>query len=653
LTLFQKSSKLKSKVFKSSQNFMIDLSESKVYEFEEFRLDAKSHRLFRRANGELVPLTPKAVELLLVLIENKGRILSKEELLDTVWGNSFVEESNLSQTIFVLRKTLGENTKEPRFILTAPNRGYQFIAPVSEVRTEDEILEESFLSGVQQSETEKQRTKDKGQRTNLIWLAVPLVLLLAFGVYWLYPAAKPATLREIKTIAVLPFDDLSAEQTEKYLGVSLADALTNKFGGLKQITVRPTRTVLKYADSRDEASKIGRELQVDALLDGRIQRIGERVRVSVQLVRTSDNATIWTGNFDDRFTNFFAVQDSISRQVAQSLALQIDEKEREKFNRRGTENAAAYQEYLLGRFFWNKRSANDLDRAVEHFKRAVELDENFAQAYAGLAETYAIYPFYAVVEDKESLPKARAAATRALEIDGELAEAYTVIAYVRSQYDFDWNGAEKSYLRAIELNPNYPTTRQWYGEFLAFQNRTDESLAQMNKAIELDPTSLSTNTALALSYLISHQFEKALETTDKVLQMDANFTVAQHYKARALFLSGRREEAFEIYRKVIAASNGSAYFKADLGCLYGKAGNEAEARKILAELYETAKEKSVSPYYFAMVHIGLNEREKAFDYLRKAVAEHDNNVIVLKVGANFDSVRDDPRFIEVLRSANF
>ena len=294
-----------------------------------------------------------------------------------------------------------------------------------------------------------------------------------------------------------------------------------------------------------------------------------------------------------------------------------------------------------------------MDRAIEHFNRAVELDANFAQAYAGLAETYAIYPFYAVVEDREALPKARAAATRALEIDSELAEAHTALAYVQSQYDFDWKGAEKSYLRAIDLNPNQPTTRQWYGEFLAFQNRTDESLAQMQKAIELDPTSLSTNNAPALTYNASHQFEKALETTDKVLLMDANFLIAQHYKARALFFTGRRDEAFEVYRKIIAASNGSAYFKADMGCLYGIAGHETEARKILAELFETAKVKHVSPYYFAILHIGLGEREKAFEYLRQAVAEHDNNVIVLKVGANFDGVRNDPQFIEILQSANF
>ncbi len=633
---------------------MIDLSESKVYEFDEFRLDAKSHRLFSRESNELVPLTPKAVELLLVLIQNKNQILSKEELLDRVWNNSFVEESNLSQTIFVLRKTLGENTKKPRFILTVPNRGYQFIASVIETGKENKILNEEFLTDIQNSRVEKPKNEDQKPKTvNYISLLVPVVLILAFGVYWFYPTAKPATVRDIKTIAILPFEDLSAEQTEKYLGVSLADSLANKFSNLKQIIVRPTRSVSKYAGTRADAPTIGRELQVDAVLDGRIQHIGGRIRVSVQLIRTSDNATIWTENFDDDFTNFFAVQDSISQKVVASLALQLDEKERQKLNRRGTENAQAYQEYLLGRFFWNKRSANDLDRAIEHFNRAAELDANFAQAYAGLAETYAIYQFYAVVEDEQSLPKARVAATRALEIDGDSAEAYTVLAYVQSQYDFDWNGAEKSYLRAIELNPNYPTTRQWYGEFLAFQNRIDESLTQMRKAIELDPTSLSTNNAPALAYNASRQFEKTLETTDKVLQMDPNFLLAQHYKARALFFLGRHEKAFEIYRMIAAASKGSAYFKSDLGCLYGKAGNKAEAGKILAELFETAKVKHVSPYYFAIIYIGLNERDKAFDYLRKAVAEHDNNVIVLKVGANFDSVRDDPQFIEILRSANF
>lgn len=363
---------------------------------------------------------------------------------------------------------------------------------------------------------------------------MPLVLLLAFGFYWFYPA----TVREIKSIAVLPFEDLSEGQTEKYLGVSLPDALGKKFGGLKQLTVRPVRPVLKYADSREDASKIGRELGVDAVLDGRIQRVGDRVRVSVQLVRTSDNATIWTENFDDDFTNFFAVQDSISQQVVQSLALELDPAERAKFNRRGTENAAAYQEFLRGRFFWNKRSADNLQKAVEHF----------------------------------------------------------------------------------------------------------------NRAVELDPTSLSTNTAPALPYLLSRQFEKALAVTGKVLEMDAGFPLALHYRSLALFRLERRDEAFETYHKAVAASD-SAFFKADLGRLYARAGRTAEARKVLAELHRMAKERHVSPYNFAILHNALNERELAFEYLRKTIAEHDSFVITLPVAAAFENVRDDPRFGEILRQA--
>lgn len=647
---------------------MLKAAESIVYEFGEFRFNADNRRLFFLPTGELLPLQPKAAELLLFLLINRQRILTKNELLDAVWEDNFVEEANLSQTIFVLRKALHETSKEPHFILTIPNQGYQFIAQVKEIHAEDKILEEVFLSDISEvpcykieiqdsrfkiRDSENQRPKTKDQKTKLIWLAIPLILLIALGAYWFYPKAKPTRLSEIKTIAILPFEDLSAEQTQKYLGVSLADALVNKFGNLKHMTVRPTRTVLKYAENREDAAKIGRELQVDAVLDGRIQRVGERIRVNVQLIRTADNATIWTGSFDDQFTNFFAVQDSISQQIAKSLVVEIDEKERQRFNRNGTENAQAYQEYLLGRFFWNKRSADDLDNAIRHFNRAVELDGNFALAFVGLAEAHAIYPFYAVNQDKESLPKARAAATRALEIDGELAEAHTVLAYVQSQYDFDWKGAEKSYLRAIELNPNHANTRQWYGEFLTFQARFGESLTQINKAVELDPTSLSANTAPALAYNASRQFEKTLETTDKVLQMDANFLIAQHYKARALFFTGKQVEAFEIYRKAIADSNGSAFFKADYAFLQGKAGNQTEARKILAELNETAKQKHVSPIHFAYVHLGLKEREKAFEYLRKAVAEHDHNVILFKVGINFDDVRDDPQFIEILRSANF
>ncbi|HMS42298.1 MAG TPA: winged helix-turn-helix domain-containing protein, partial [Pyrinomonadaceae bacterium] len=386
---------------------MQNVADSTIYEFDDFRFVAKTRRLNRKSNGEYVSLQPKAAELLLFLLKNDGRVLKKDELLETVWGENFVEESNLSQTIFVLRKALREPHKTPQFILTVPNRGYQFIAEVNKILTEDSILDVDILTEtetfqvqsskfkVQSSENQSPKSKVQSSKFKLVWLTVPLILLIAFGSYWFYPKSKPIGLGEIKTIAVLPFEDLSEGQTEKYLGVSLADALVNKFGELKQIKVRPTRTVLKYTETREDAAKIGRELQVDAVLDGRIQRVGEQVRVSVQLIIVSDNATIWTERFDDKFTNFFAVQDSISQKVVQSLALKLDDKERERFNRHGTENAEAYQDYLRGIFFMNKRINDNLPKAVSYFEQAIQKDANFARAYAALANCHLIMPEYA------------------------------------------------------------------------------------------------------------------------------------------------------------------------------------------------------------------------------------------------------------------
>lgn len=632
---------------------MIDLSESKVYEFEEFRLDAKNHRLFRRESGRLVPLTPKAVELLLVLIQNKGRILSKDELLEAVWDNSFVEEANLSQTIFVLRKTLGENTKEPRFILTAPNRGYQFIASVRQVGTEDEIFEESFLSDTQQSETEKQETKDQGQKTNLIWLAAaPLVLLLAFGVYWFYPSAKPATVSEIKTIAVLPFEDLSAEQTETYLGVSLADALVNKFGGLKQISVRPTRTVLKYADSREDAQKIGRELQVDAVLDGRIQRIGDRIRLSVQLVRTADNATIWTENFDDKFSSFFAVQDSISQKVMQSLAVQMDESERRRFERRGTENAEAYQAYLRGRFFWNKRTIENLLKSIGHFEQAIEKDPNFALAHTGLADCYQLLAEYGAATPHEAFPKAKAAANKALELDDQSAEAHTALAYTQTFYDWDWTGAEQSFKRALELNPNYATAHQWYGEYLSVMGRFDEARVHFERAIQIDPVSPILLTDLAAFYHSQGTPDQEIEQAQKVIEIDPNFAYGHFYLGFGYERKGMNAEAVDAFDKTMTLFGEPTDSVEELNAAFAKSGMEGFWRKRLEQIETRPHLKYFQAYSKALVQIRLGDKEGTLKSLNQAAQQRDRWIVHAKYQPEFDRLREDPRFQDLLRRMN-
>ncbi|MGI8786427.1 MAG: winged helix-turn-helix domain-containing tetratricopeptide repeat protein [Pyrinomonadaceae bacterium] len=633
---------------------MKELSESRIYEFDEFRLDAKSHRLFRRESNELVPLTPKAVELLLVLVESKGRILSKDELLDTIWGNSFVEESNLSQTIFVLRKTLGENTKEPRFILTAPNRGYQFIAQVKEINSEDKILEESFLSENQPpkiSDFGLQIPNPKSEIRNpkSLWLAVPIVLLLAFGIYWFYPTAKPVTVREIKSIAVLPFEDSSAGQTEKYLGVSLADALVNKFSGLKQITVRPTRTVSKYADSRSEASVIGRELQVDAVLDGRIQRVGERIRVSVQLVRTSDNAAIWTENFDDQFTNFFAMQDSISQKVVQSLALKMNEKERERFNRQGTENAEAYQEYLRGRYFWNKRTGVDLKKAIEYFEQATQKDQNFALAYAGLADCYILLPEYGAATTQESFSKAEYAIEKALELDDQSVEVYTALGYKQAFYDWDWKSAEQSFKRSLELNPNYATAHQWYAEYLAELGKFDEAHNQFALAMQIDPTSPIIINSDAHVYFIERKYDQSIAQLQKCIELDPNFgfcysNLAFAYEEKEMFA-----DAMAAHIKAITLWNEPRDAVVELEQAFAKNGIKGFWQTRLEQFKTYPHLKNYPAESQAFCYAKLGDKEHALEWLNLSFQQRERYLTTVRLSPVFDLLRDEPRFQELRR----
>ncbi len=634
---------------------MLDLLESKVYEFDEFRLDAKSHRLFRRSSGELVPLTPKAIELLLVLIQNKQRILSKDELLETIWGDSIVEESNLSQTIFVLRKALGENTKEPRFILTVPNRGYQFIASVRELGTENKILDEEFLSELPNvtSDSEAQISNSKSQISNrkfqIKWLAILLVLLLAFGIYWFYPAAKPVTVSDVKSIAVLPFEDLSQEQTEKYLGVSLGDALVNKFSELKQITVRPTRTTLKYAASRENVQKIGRELQVDAILDGRIQRAGERLRVSVQLIRTSDNTTIWTESFDDDFTNFFAVQDSISRKVAASLAVRMDDAERRRFDRRSTENAAAYQDYLRGRYFWNKRTAENLQKAIGHFEQAIEKDSNFALAYTGLADSYQLLAEYGAATAHEAFPKAKAAAQKALEIDDQSAEAHTALAYTQTFYDWDWAGAEQSFKRAIELNPNYATAYQWYGEYLSVMGRFDEARSHLETAIRLDPVSPIILTDLAAFYHSQGTPEQQIEQARKVIEIDPNFAFGYFYLAFGYERKGMNAEAVNAFDKTMKLFGEPSDAVEELNKAFAKNGMRGFWEKRLEQIETRPHLKYFQAYNKALVQIRLGDVEAALKSLNQSCEQRDRWIVHAKYQPEFESLRQDSRFQDLLR----
>lgn len=447
---------------------------TRIFGFGAFRLDA-THRLLTRADGEAVPLTPKAFELLLILVESQGRLLTKAELMNRIWPDRFVEEGNLTQTVSVLRKALGEQPHEHHYIVTEPGQGYRFVAEVGESQEDEgkpktdkldsfveignngagEIGLPDELTGTQLANSSPVVYSQKP-----VWfaaLALAAVLALGLGFWITRPATPLKTVTEVKSIAVLPFKNIGGKVDEEYLGLGIAEVLITKLSGLKTIIVRPTSAVMKYGEASPDPKKIGDALDVEAVVMGRVQKIDESIRVTVQLVRVSDGATLWAETFDDKYTNIFAVQDSIATRVTDSLAITLSSGERQQLVKRDTANTEAFQLYLQGRYFWNKRSEEGLHKAVEFFSLATERDPNFARAYAGLADSYLLLGIneYLGMNPREAIVKAKDAANKAIALDGSLAEVHASLGFMSYVYDLDWSSAEQHFRRAIELNPNY------------------------------------------------------------------------------------------------------------------------------------------------------------------------------------------------------
>jgi DNA-binding winged helix-turn-helix (wHTH) protein/TolB-like protein/Tfp pilus assembly protein PilF len=655
-----------------------------LYEFGRFRLDTAERRLLR--NGEPVQVTPKAFDTLIALVENSGRIVEKEALLQKVWPDTIVEEATLAQNISTLRKALSEGDAEAQYIETVPKHGYRFVAAVRNLAAVSDtlVLEKQKSSRIVIREEEAgpvieqapaarpeqlpetsgsplppspqsrrffHTRQFKGGLLALLLIAALISAAVAYrnGERVKSPEPVAASGQTVKQIAVLPFQTINNDSRDEILELGMADALIIKLSNLKQIVVRPTSSIRKYTGIDQDPVAIGRELKVDAVLAANTQRVGDKVRVTVQLVNVKDGSPLWAYKCDYKGTDIFTVQDSISEQIAAALALQLTSEEKYHLTKRYTESTEAYQLFAKGRFFWDKRTESSLKKSIECFEQAIRIDENYALAYAGLADAYAILNFYSALQLKDAYPRARAAAEKALSLDGSLAEAHTVLAYVKEQYDWDWPGAEEEFKRAIALNPNYATAHQYYSEYLAFLGRTEESITHMMRAQELDPNSLVINTELGFPYLCARRYDEALEKFAEALERDANFPFALYQTARCYDQKARFEDAIALYRKAIALSGGSSVMTARLGHTYALAGRKAEARAALEELFAASKQRHISPYLIATIYAGLGDSDKAIEWLEKAYEVRDGMLVMLGVDAHLDLLRPDPRFQNLLR----
>ena len=653
---------------------------SVIYEFGEFRLDAAKRLLFR-ADGEIVQLTPKVFETLLYLVRNSEKIIEKDELLQAVWTDTIVEENNLSQNISALRKLFGEKRGEHRFIATVPGQGYKFVAEIREVdklaaeENNDEALGVNAL-GVENSETEiptrefsetenpkSEPAKTSGskadqslssnKKSNRVWIAAfSALVILALALSWYYVRRQNANPisdggAAIKTIAVLPFKPLVAENRDEALEMGMADTLISKLGTGDEIVVRPLSSVRRYTSLEQDSSTAGRELGTDAVLDGSIQIAGERVRVSARLIRTSDGKQLWAGQFDEKFTHIFAVQDSIADKAAAALKTKL-----EKRPKSYTENLEAYQLYLKGRFHFLKITRPETERAVSYFEQAIKIDANYALAYAGLADAYRGLAIAGEMSPSEFLPKAKSAAQKALELDETLSDAHAVLGFIIFWLDWDWQECERHYKRALELNPNNPDTLIYYANLYSNLGRHSEALAMAKRARELDPLNLRTNALEGQFMIHAGQTDEALERLQKTLELDQNHWLANIYTVSAYIEKEMYAEAIEQARRagdVYDSTRANAF----LGYALAKSGREREARAELEKLLRLAKETYVSPYNVAMIYNGLGDREETLRWLERGYEQRDPRITFLKVEPKWNNLRGEPRFAEIMRQMNF
>jgi TolB-like protein/DNA-binding winged helix-turn-helix (wHTH) protein/Flp pilus assembly protein TadD len=655
-----------------------------LYEFGDFRLDT-AKRLLQRLDGTTVPVTPRVFETLLYMVEHHDIVLDKERLMEAVWPDSIVEENNLSQNISTLRRIFGETPGSHSYIVTVPGRGYRFVAEVSD-RTDNGSAaakaEQGTAPTLAENRTEAVTAKGRQQSPDKtggpLMLAVLGVIVLAAvflargpSIGWLKkhrvgntaPTTSPETITNtVRSIAVLPFESLGQDTNDELLGLGMADAVIGRMSSLKQLVVLPTSAVSKYKGPAKDPLAAGRTLGVDAILSGTIQRSGEQVRATVQLVHVASGRTVWSEKFDQTFTDIFGIQDSISDNVARSLALDLTTNQQKQLGKHYTTSAAAYDAYLMGLYFWNKRSKEGLEKAIDYFGRAVEKDANFALAYALMADCYYLQSYYGYKSGPEGIRSAKAAAERAMLLDDSIAEAHVAAAmaqlYQKSDRvvkEADHQAAMNSLRRALELNPNLPIAHQRYAWCLCASGQLNEAVREMRRAQELDPLSPTTNTALGIILVFARQYRDALTYCYKAAELGPNEARIQENMAVACALNGMYEEAIEHYQRVGELNPDTGDSLAWVATVLVCSNRKSEADSMMAEILQLAGEGKADPYNVAVLYGTRGEKDAAFEWLDKALQRgserrtNGQDARMIRYDPMLDPLRSDSRFAALLR----
>ena len=624
--------------------------------FGVFEADLRSGELRKR--GLRIKLQEQPFQVLAMLLEKPRELVTREELRQRLWtADTFVDlDHGLNKAINKIREALGDSAASPRFIETVARRGYRFIADVADSETPPlralQPTTGDLLTPANPGElaaAEKTATRPQSPR-RLAWAisGVALALVSAVLAGWIVQAGSGRS-PAIRSLAVLPMDSLSSDPSQEYFADGMTDQLITTLGQIRALRVISRTSVMPYKGARKSLPQIARELNVDAVVEGTVLRSGGQVRITAQLIDAAADKHLWAQSYDGELRDALALQNTVARAITEQIRINVTPEERVALKSARVVNPDAYEAYLKGRYFWNKRTGEGLKRAKGFFDQAVAADPTYPQAYSGLADTYALLGDwqYAVMTTKEALPRAKAAAMRALELDDTLGEAHTSLAFCLDGFDWDWGSAEREFSRGIQLNPGYATGHHWYAWHLSLVGRNTEAIAEMRAAENLDPLSSIVNADLAELLLIAHLYDASIEQSRKTIEMDPNFAMAHNQLGQAYLQTQRYDEAIAELQKAIQLSEGSPTCEANLARAYAVSGRRSEAVQLLSDLKKRSSSGYSNAPEIAVIYAALGDGDQAMNWLEQGYEERFNPGVLLRPG--LDPLRSDPRFQALVR----
>jgi len=625
--------------------------------FGVFELDLRAAEL--RKNGLRIRLQQQPFQVLAMLLEHPGELVGREEIQKRLWpADTFVDfDHGLNKAINKIREALGDSAESPRFVETVARRGYRFLA---EVRVSDatpfrtavsratqpdpalEVLDQPVLAS--KPPTVQHFLRPMAWKT----LAFVLISLAASLAIWrLHPWNRPSSV--IRSLAVLPLESLSSDASQDYFADGMTDELISDLGQIRALRVISRTSVMTYKHARKPLPQIARELQVDAVVEGTVLRSGDRVRITAQLIEASTDKHLWSQSYEGELRDTLALQNKVARAIADQIRINLNPQEQAALNRVTVVNPEAQESYLKGRYFWNKRTADGLSKAIDYFNEAIARKPDYAQAYAGLADSYALAGDwkYGLLAPREAYPKAKAAATKAIALDGTLGEAHISLAFCLDNFEWDSDSAGREFTRGIELGPGYATGHEWYGWHLAALGRHAEAIAEVEKAANLDPLSPSIGADLAEEFLVAHRFDEAIKQSRNTIILDPFFAPVHYVLGQALVQKHNYNEAIAELQKATELSEGSTAFTANLAYAYAVSGRRTEAVKILDDLKNRPQNGFSNAPEIALVYVGLDQKDQAMSWLEKAFEERFSPWVLMRPA--FDPLRSDQRFQDLRR----